>query len=93
MVPRPRPVRVRPVSAGILLHRTRHGALQVLLVHPGGPFWTRRNLGAWATTIGAPTRYMHSTVQLCHLDDVEATVRLLAHFPSHAAGILPADWR
>ncbi|MBX3141438.1 MAG: hypothetical protein KF875_11845 [Trueperaceae bacterium] len=53
----------------------------------------RRNLGAWATTIGAPTRYMHSTVQLCHLDDVEATVRLLAHFPSHAAGILPADWR
>jgi endoglucanase len=53
----------------------------------------RRNLGAWATTIGAPTRYMHSTVQLCHLDDVEATVRLLAHFPFHAAGILPADWR
>lgn len=53
----------------------------------------RRNLGAWATTIGAPTRYMHSTVQLCHLADVEATIALLAHFPTHAAGILPADWR
>lgn len=53
----------------------------------------RRNLGAWATTIGAPTRYMHSTVQLCHLADIEATIRLLSHFPSHAADILPADWR
>ncbi len=53
----------------------------------------RRNLGAWATTIGAPTRYMHSTVQLCHLADVEATVKLLARFPQHAADILPADWR
>lgn len=53
----------------------------------------RRNLGAWATTIGAPTRYMHSTVQLCHLSDVEATVQLLAKFPQHAAGILPPDWR
>ena len=52
MVPRPRPVRVRPVSAGILLHRTRHGTLQVLLVHPGGPFWTRRNLGAWSIPKG-----------------------------------------
>ncbi len=53
----------------------------------------RRNLGAWATTIGAPTRYMHSTVQLCHLADVEATVRLLAAFPQHAAALLPPDWR
>lgn len=53
----------------------------------------RRNLGAWATTIGAPTRYMHSTVQLCHLADVEATVQLLARFAHRAAGILPADWR
>lgn len=53
----------------------------------------RRNLGAWATTIGAPTRYMHSTVQLCHLDDVAATIDLLANFPDDAAGILPDDWR
>lgn len=53
----------------------------------------RRNFGAWATTIGAPTRYMHSTVQLCHLGDVEATIQLLARFPHQAAGILPDDWR
>lgn len=43
---------------------------------------TRR--GALATTIGAPVRYMHSTVQLCHVDDVDATVALLRTFLEHA---------
>ncbi len=33
--------------------------------------------GAIATTVGAPVRYMHSTVQLCHADDMDATVNLL----------------
>ena len=36
-----------PRSAGILLHRRRAGALEVLLVHPGGPFWRNRDEGAW----------------------------------------------
>jgi endoglucanase len=36
--------------------------------------------GAIATTIGAPVRYMHSTVQLCHADDMDATVSLLVKF-------------
>lgn len=35
-----------PSSAGILLYR-RHAPLQVLLAHPGGPFWRRRDAGAW----------------------------------------------
>lgn len=39
-------------SAGILLHRTRDGALEVLLVHPGGPLWARRDLGAWSIPKG-----------------------------------------
>jgi endoglucanase len=43
---------------------------------------TRR--GAMATTIGAPVRYMHSTVQMCHDDDVEATISLLTTFLEHA---------
>ena len=34
-------------SAGILLYRWRNGALEVLLVHPGGPFWRNRDEGAW----------------------------------------------
>jgi predicted NUDIX family NTP pyrophosphohydrolase len=35
------------VSAGILLYRRRGGALEVLLVHPGGPFWRGKDQGAW----------------------------------------------
>lgn len=36
--------------------------------------------GVVTTTIGAPVRYMHSTVQLCHSDDMDATVDLLVKF-------------
>ena len=34
-------------SAGILLYRFRGGAPEVLLVHPGGPFWRNKDAGAW----------------------------------------------
>jgi putative aminopeptidase FrvX len=44
----------------------------------------RTKLGALSTTIGAPTRYMHSTVQLAHVDDLAATVNLLRAFAEHA---------
>jgi len=39
-------------SAGILLHRRREGALEVLLAHPGGPFWARRDDGGWTIPKG-----------------------------------------
>jgi predicted NUDIX family NTP pyrophosphohydrolase len=39
-------------SAGILLYRVREGAVEVLLVHPGGPFWAKRDLGAWSIPKG-----------------------------------------
>ena len=39
-------------SAGILLYRMRDGAPEVLLVHPGGPFWAKRDLGAWSIPKG-----------------------------------------
>ena len=39
-------------SAGLLVYRRRDGALEVLLVHPGGPFWARRDLGAWSIPKG-----------------------------------------
>jgi predicted NUDIX family NTP pyrophosphohydrolase len=41
-----------PSSAGILLYRIRDGAPEVLLVHPGGPFWSRRDAGAWSIPKG-----------------------------------------
>jgi predicted NUDIX family NTP pyrophosphohydrolase len=40
-------------SAGLLLHRTTaDGTLEVLLVHPGGPFWARKDAGAWSVPKG-----------------------------------------
>src|SRR5690242_2710810 len=39
-------------SAGILLHRERDGAREVLLVHPGGPFWAQKDAGAWSIPKG-----------------------------------------
>jgi predicted NUDIX family NTP pyrophosphohydrolase len=39
-------------SAGIVLYRLATGGLEVLLVHPGGPFWARRDLGAWSIPKG-----------------------------------------
>src|ERR1044071_8798885 len=39
-------------SAGLLLFRTRDGALEVLLVHPGGPFWAKKDDGAWSIPKG-----------------------------------------
>jgi predicted NUDIX family NTP pyrophosphohydrolase len=39
-------------SAGILLHRGRGDRLEVLLVHPGGPAWARRDPGAWSIPKG-----------------------------------------
>lgn len=40
------------LSAGILFHRRREAGLEVLLVHPGGPFWARRDEGAWSIPKG-----------------------------------------
>jgi predicted NUDIX family NTP pyrophosphohydrolase len=39
-------------SAGILVYRMRAGTIEVLLVHPGGPFWARRDAGAWSIPKG-----------------------------------------
>jgi predicted NUDIX family NTP pyrophosphohydrolase len=39
-------------SAGILLHRRRPGGIEVLLGHMGGPFWARKDDGAWSIPKG-----------------------------------------
>ena len=51
------------LSAGLLVYRGGRDATEVLLVHPGGPFWARRDAGAWSIPKGevgdgedAPTR-------------------------------------
>jgi predicted NUDIX family NTP pyrophosphohydrolase len=39
-------------SAGILLYRKTAAGYEVLLVHPGGPFWARKDLGSWSVPKG-----------------------------------------
>jgi predicted NUDIX family NTP pyrophosphohydrolase len=40
------------VSAGLLMYRMRDGHVEVLLVHPGGPFWAKKDQGAWSIPKG-----------------------------------------
>jgi predicted NUDIX family NTP pyrophosphohydrolase len=40
------------ISAGLLAYRRRNGGLQFLLGHPGGPYWSRRDAGAWTIPKG-----------------------------------------
>jgi predicted NUDIX family NTP pyrophosphohydrolase len=39
-------------SAGILLYRRHEDRIEVLLVHPGGPFWRKKDVGAWSIPKG-----------------------------------------
>jgi len=41
-------------SAGLLVFRRRAGAVEVLLVHPGRPFWQKKEDGAWSIPRGEP---------------------------------------
>jgi predicted NUDIX family NTP pyrophosphohydrolase len=40
------------LSAGILMYRGEAQALELLLVHPGGPFWAKKDRGAWSIPKG-----------------------------------------
>lgn len=39
-------------SAGILLYRVKDNVVEVFLVHPGGPFWKNKDVGAWSIVKG-----------------------------------------
>lgn len=43
---------MKKTSAGILLYRRRGGEVEVFLVHPGGPFWAKKDLGSWSVPKG-----------------------------------------
>jgi len=43
------------LSAGLLLYRSREGVVEVLIAHPGGPFWARKDDGAWSIPKGEYT--------------------------------------
>jgi predicted NUDIX family NTP pyrophosphohydrolase len=45
----------KKISAGILLYRVRDNVVEVFLVHPGGPYWERKDDGAWSIPKGEAT--------------------------------------
>ena len=45
-------VKMPRISAGVLMYRKGEQGLEVLLAHPGGPFWRNRDLGAWSIPKG-----------------------------------------
>ena len=71
---------MKKLSAGIVLHKIDDRQLKVLLVHPGGPFWAKKDLGAWSIPKGeyeegqdalkAALRELDEETSL-ELDDVE----------------------
>lgn len=68
----------RRVSAGILLFRYRDGELQVLLAHPGGPFFANSDLGHWTIPKGEP------------VDDAELLVAAAREFEEETGHALAA---
>jgi predicted NUDIX family NTP pyrophosphohydrolase len=66
-------------SAGILLHRAGPGGLEVLLVHPGGPLWAKRDLGAWSIPKGE------------HGEDEDPRACALREFEEELGAPPPAD--
>lgn len=64
-------------SAGILLHRRAPDAREVLLVHPGGPFWAGKDLGAWSIPKGE------------HAEDEEPMACALREFAEETGTALP----
>lgn len=44
------------IAAGLVMYRIREGRLQVLLVHPGGPYFAKKDEGVWSIPKGQPER-------------------------------------
>jgi predicted NUDIX family NTP pyrophosphohydrolase len=57
------------VSAGLLLYRGSAAATEVLLVHPGGPLWARKDAAAWSIPkglVGAGETPLAAAIRECH---------------------------
>ena len=63
------------ISAGLLLYRRTGDALEVLLAHPGGPFWAHRDAGAWSIPKGLVADGEEPLVAACREFEEETGVR------------------
>jgi predicted NUDIX family NTP pyrophosphohydrolase len=99
-------LRTPPASAGILLYRRVRGGIEVLIAHPGGPFWAHRDEGAWsipkgliddgeALEVAARREFMEETGTDVTGDLISlGVVKLRSHKPVHgfaAEGDLDPD--
>jgi predicted NUDIX family NTP pyrophosphohydrolase len=77
---------VSAVSAGILLFRRRDGALEVLIGHPGGPFWRRKAYGSWSVPKGLaePGEPIEAVAEREFAEEVGFAVADVAVDPSRA---------
>lgn len=69
-------------SAGILLFRRQGEAVEVLLVHPGGPFWAKKDLGAWSVPKGEVDE--GEELRACALRELEEEL-------GSSLGLVPGD--
>jgi predicted NUDIX family NTP pyrophosphohydrolase len=70
------------VSAGLLLYSRHGGELEVLLAHPGGPFWARRDAGAWSIPKGLVDAGEEPLAAACREFEEETGIRPTGPFRS-----------
>jgi predicted NUDIX family NTP pyrophosphohydrolase len=70
------------ISAGLLLYRRTGDALEVLLAHPGGPFWSHRDAGAWSIPKGLVADGEEPLAAACREFEEETGVRPTGPFLS-----------
>lgn len=73
-----------PISAGLLLYRIRDGRLEVLLAHPGGPFWKNRDAGAWTIPKGLVEEGENLLDAACR--EFQEETGIVPHAPYHPLG-------
>ena len=67
-------------SAGILLYKIVNGEMEVLLAHPGGPFWKNKDLGAWSIPKGEFTESENALDAAIREFEEETGTRLSGNF-------------
>ena len=75
---------VRPSvpSAGLVLYRRAPGRLEIFLAHPGGPFWHKRDLGAWTIPKGVAEDGEDILAAACREFEEETGIRPIGPFLS-----------
>jgi predicted NUDIX family NTP pyrophosphohydrolase len=74
--------KIPTVSAGLLLFRRIHNHLEVFLAHPGGPFWVKKDAGAWTIPKGLVNEGESTLLAACREFEEETGIRPAGDFLS-----------